>query len=38
MTVDRKEITGKDGGAIALEAFAAALTTAYAEPDDNQGE
>jgi phage terminase small subunit len=37
--VDRKEITGKDGGAIAIEAFAAALATAYADPDDdNQSE
>jgi phage terminase small subunit len=38
--VDRKEITGRDGGAIAVAAFAAALDTAYADdPDnDNQGE
>lgn len=33
--VDRKEITGKDGGAIAVEAFTTALNTAYADDSDD---
>lgn len=31
--VDRKEITGKDGGALAVELFSKALNTAYADDD-----
>lgn len=36
--VDRKEITGKDGGAIAVEQFSQALNTAYADDPDSPAE
>jgi phage terminase small subunit len=35
LTVDRKEISGPNGGAISLQSFETALATAYAEPSDD---